>query len=164
MRFDYESRFGPANPDRLDGADAGLITFTQEKGWLVPEDERPADWRERTRPKPITPETPSEFAHVHRAAANPPKPPRNHVHREGLEEKIRILRREGRNRKQIAEKLGLAIGTLGKIITAMGPAEKHCVVCQKPTGRRPEAKYCATCQPKARAAQMVAFHQRRTGA
>ncbi len=126
--------------------------------WRVPEKERPADWQERTEARNDAPvKAPyiclrGEGGKQHRFAPGHPKyggrkacAATRRITITGPEILVRL--EKGETIYTLAKKLKCHASLLYRLVSAAGlslPA-KMCQKCGEPTGKRHQAKFCATC-------------------
>ncbi len=136
---DYVSRFGPANPDRLNPIDPGRVVYSSDSGSPAP-----------VEAKPEQPASAKEYAHVHRQV--PPERQKGSSRKGRLRIPITALQivtrmASGETIDAIANEQRCSPELLWRRIKLAGlkTPPKKCALCGEPTGKRSNAKYCAPC-------------------
>ena len=154
--------------------------------WIVPPEERPADWQLREQPQALpAPKPPKqEWATMKRhappqvtraphkpGAGRPPKAkalkPQPHASavRRARTRRVTITPQQiadrqvaGETVRQMAKTEKCDPSLLHRILRKAGlltQTASKCGICGNPTGKAPQAKYCATCEPEAVKARAV---------
>ncbi len=159
----YEERFGKADPERFDTPMSPVrVLYSQEQyeGWN-PEMKRPADWRDREKPKPIAESRP-DYLHVvmgspaqkRTCATNikPPKPAKpiksatkKYCKPTITPQEVIDRRRAGESSVQIAASLGCSRDWVVMTLKKAGYA-KACGKCGSTNLRSGAAKLCGQCR------------------